>query len=356
MSAFLLTSQDMFELVRRVGVDEFMDELIVRLTASLASYDGDRTEIPLRSGFDYREPQFGLIEWMPLMQRGERVLMKMVGYHPRNGVVHGLPTILSTMSLFDTSTGRLTAIADGTLLTAMRTGAASAVASRALALPESRSIGLIGCGAQAVTQLQALCRSYDCREVWIHDVDPNAVADYPERVSAFLDPAVKIRPAAANDVVAQSDILCVATSVEVGAGPVFDAVATRPWLHINAVGSDFPGKVEIPVSLLRESFVVADSIEQARVEGECQQLGADEIGGTLAELARDREKWAPQRAGRTVFDSTGWALEDYVALELAIEFAGEFGLGRRIELEATGDAPRDPYGFLASKPAPASSW
>lgn len=347
MSTLLLSPIDVQEIVRRVGVDALMGELTARLGAALAEFEPEKTEIPIRTGFNYRSPHFGLIEWMPLMQRGERVLMKSVGYHPHNGAEYGLPTILSTMSLFDPSTGRLLAMADGALLTAMRTGAASAVASRVLASPDSRTLGLIGCGAQAVTQLQALHQLFDFSEVLISDTDSAATASLPARVNSFFD--APMETVSAREAAERSDILCVATSVDVGAGPVFPDCETKPGLHVNAIGSDFPGKFEIPVELLRRSFVAADSIDQAMQEGECQQLERSEIHGTLVDLARRPNMFQDRRSKRTVFDSTGWALEDYVALELAIEYATDMGLGSRLDAEAIGADPRDPYGFLEVK-------
>ena len=142
-----------------------MDELIDRLDKAFRSFDPQRTKVPVRSGFNYSLPRSGLLEWMPLLQSGEHVLMKMVGYHPHNPDLSGLPTILSDFSLYNATTGRLEAVVDGTLLTAFRTGAASAVASRFLGSPDSRVVGLIGCGAQAVTQLHAMTRVFDIQTI-----------------------------------------------------------------------------------------------------------------------------------------------------------------------------------------------
>ena len=95
---------------------------------------------------------------MPIYKKGAEVVIKVVGYHPKNPKNFNLPTILSSISSYDTKTGHLMGIADGVLLTALRTGAASAVASELLAKPESTTLGLIGCGAQSITQLHALSR------------------------------------------------------------------------------------------------------------------------------------------------------------------------------------------------------
>lgn len=346
MSTLLLSCADLRQIVRRAGVDEIMDRLIERLADALMSYDPERTEIPMRAGFHYEKPFAGLIEWMPLLEKQRSMLMKVVGYHPESPGNQRLPTILSNLGKYDPSNGRLVALVDGTFLTAMRTGAASAVASRILAHPDSSRVGLIGCGAQSVTQLHALTRVFGVREVQIHDIDPAAEASFPARVRSFLDPAVAIHAMAPAEMVSDVDILCVATSVAIGAGPVFEFGQTRPWLHVNAVGSDFPGKIEVPKSLLLAAYVCPDALDQARREGECQQLLLDQIGHDLVAITQRSADFVGKRTGLTVFDSTGWALEDQVAMDLLLEYARKFGIGSQVQIEQISNDPRDPYEFL----------
>jgi len=346
MSTLLLSQKDLHDAVGHVGISRFMDLLIERLTEALAGYDSNRTEIPIRAGFHYERPVTGLIEWMPLLAKQESVLMKIVGYHPESPDKLSMPTILSNLSKYDPLTGRLLALLDGTFLTAMRTGAASAIASRILARPDSRALGLIGCGAQAVTQLHALSRVFPLSEVLIFDADESAMSSFASRVAVFTGTGLDIRSAQIDEVVAGSDILCVATSVGIGEGPVFKQDQVRPWLHVNAVGSDFPGKVELPQPLLLKSYVCPDVPDQARREGECQQLLPDQIGCDLVTIVKHSERFLTRQQGNTVFDSTGWALEDQVAMELLLEFAEQLGLGSQVQIEHLSKDPRDPYEFL----------
>ncbi|MEM7012231.1 MAG: hypothetical protein AAF585_12170, partial [Verrucomicrobiota bacterium] len=154
----------------------------------------------------------------------------------------------------------------------------------------------------------------------------------------------------ANEVLAGSDVLCTQTTVAPHQGPVFPDGPHQQHLHINAVGADLAGKTELPLTLLRRAHVVPDFPEQAIAEGECQQLSSDEIGLELAELlAKDAGKQL--RKDLTIFDSTGWAIEDLVAAELIIELAVERGLGKNIELEGHPADPRDVYDFTAVSPA-----
>lgn len=348
MQTTIMSARDIDRVVAKVGLDAFMDELIQRLTATFECYDDAECITPTRHGFHYNdERHMGLVEWMPAMQAGERVTIKMVGYHPHNPERWQLPTILSTVSVFDVESGHLMGLADATFLTALRTGAASAIASRALARSNSRVLGLIGAGAQACTQLHALSRLFDLEEVLVYDTDPATTASFAQRI-AHLGLKLKIRPATLADVAAGADILCTATSVDPGLGPVFEDQALNPWLHINAVGADFPGKVEVPLSVLQRAFVCPDFLDQAMKEGECQQLEREDIPAVLVDVIKNPGRYAQHKEGLTVFDSTGWALEDQVAMGLLLDYARELKLGQRLALEAISPDPKNPYGFLSS--------
>ena len=350
MKTTVLSQLDIQAIVVEAGVDRLMDELIVRLDEAFRSFDPQRTSVPVRDGFSYTSPRSGLLEWMPLLQTGEHILMKMVGYHPQNPDLSGLPTILSDFSLYNATTGRLEAVVDGTLLTAFRTGAASAVASRFLGSPDSRVVGLIGCGAQAVTQLHALTRIFDVQRVCFFDTDFATMDAFEQRCRQFVGDA-KFEMSSIKDVLELSDVISIATTIDIGAGPVFDDVPTQGHLHINAVGSDFPNKFELPLSLLKRSFVTPDVRDQAEVEGECQQLGSTDIGEELYQLMQRSNSLSELKHRLTVFDSTGWVLEDYVVTKLFLEHAREMGLGTRVWMGTRSLDPKSPYVFLTGNEA-----
>lgn len=345
MKTRIIARHDIARIVRAVGLDRLIDEMIDRIEVAAREYDETRTVVMPRSGFHYTEPDVGLLEWMPVLHTAEVTTIKVVGYHPSNPVARRLPTILSTVSAYETETGHLAGLADGTFLTALRTGAASAVASRILAHPDSRVLGLVGCGAQSITQLHGIVRSFDIERVLIHDIAPENTESFASRAASVLPSGVTVKPAPLDLIVQSVDILCTSTSIGIDEGPLFDDLATRPWLHVNAVGSDFPGKVELPIALLRRSLVCPDHREQAMKEGECQQLSADEVGPSLAELVANAEEYRAARERTTVFDSTGWALEDRVGIQLLLDHANELGLGLLLELEDIGDDPLNPYHF-----------
>ncbi|MEO1125626.1 MAG: ornithine cyclodeaminase family protein [Cyanobacteria bacterium J06639_16] len=342
----VLSVEDIRSIIEYVGLDALMDEMIARLTEAFECFDPSETVVPVRTGFSYEQPHVGLVEWMPLFQKHQQIVVKAVGYHPQNPSLHNLPTVLSTVSAYDPTSGHLSALMDGTFLTALRTGAASAIASRYLANPNSRVLGLIGAGAQAVTQVHALSRCFELEQILICDRDPAVSQSFANRVADLHLGSLAIRRAHRAEIIATADILCTATSVDVGDGPVFADQTSKPWLHINAVGADFPGKFEIPLSLLERSFVCPDFRAQAVQEGECQQLSELEIGPELFEVAQHPNAYQRYQHQLTVFDSTGFALEDQVAMNMLLDYATELQIGTWLCLESASAEVKNPYSFV----------
>lgn len=341
----VLTAQDIQSIISYHGVDTIMDKLIDSLEKHIKVYNSKDIQIPARSGFNYKIPKVGLVEWMPLYQVGNKVTIKIVGYHPRNPTDYNLPTILSSISQYDSNTGHLLGLVDGVLLTALRTGAASAIASSHLARKDSATLGLIGCGAQAITQLHAISRKFDIKDVIYYDKDETASASFEHRASC-LGLNSSFHPKSIEEIVAHADIICTATSIEVDEGPLFENLPTKNNVHINAVGSDFPGKVEVPMDIIDQSFLCPDFIDQALIEGECQRVSADRIDADLSDLTRSPKKYEKFKDEITVFDSTGWALEDHVIMNDFLHYASELDIGEEIELEFIPEDSKNPYHFI----------
>ncbi|MFK8059240.1 MAG: ornithine cyclodeaminase family protein [Polaribacter sp.] len=341
----ILSAENVNTIVKTYGLNKLMDTLIERTSLAIKNFSKKKIDIPIRSGFNYEGENPGLIEMMPIHIKEKEVVIKVVGYHPKNPINFKLPTILSSISAYDTKTGHLKGLADGVLLTALRTGAASAIATKILAKPSSSILGLIGCGAQSITQLHALSRLFDIKKVLLFDIDKNAMDTFSER-SSMLNLDIEIAFSNIKEIINISDIICTETSIEVGEGPLFSNLETQSHLHINAVGSDFPGKVELPLDFLKQSLVCPDFFEQAKIEGECQRLKDSEIGPDLVKLVQNSDVYSYAKEERTVFDSTGLALEDQVVMNLFLELANEFGIGQEIALENISDDAKNPYNFM----------
>ncbi|WP_338865497.1 ornithine cyclodeaminase family protein [Myxococcus stipitatus] len=349
MKTLLVTQADLRKLVHAVGIHALMDQVIEAVEDAFRSFDTARTELRQREGFTLRNARTGVLEWMPVMRQGESITIKVVGYNPSNPKQYGVPTIIATNSVYDCGTGHLTAVVDGVLATALRTGAASAIASKCLANPDSRVVGLVGSGAQAVTQLHALSRLFSIERVNVFDVDPVAHRSFVHRVG-FL--GLDVRAVPLEVVEAEADILCTVTSVGVGEGPVIEDERLRPWVHVNAVGSDLPGKLELPRSLLERSLVCPDFLPQALVEGECQQLRPEQIGPCIINVVQRPERYEEWRRRSTVFDSTGFSLEDEAVTRVLTELARRHGLGLDVELECLAGDAMDPYDLLLPERQP----
>lgn len=343
MTTLIISRHDVARLVRRIGLDALMDEMIRRLELALKQAPSWREELPPRAGFSYTRPQRGLLEWMPYMAEDGTATIKIVSYVPANPTARGIPTVIGNIASYELETGRLLAVADGVFVTALRTGAASAIASRILARPDSRVLGLIGAGAQAVSQLHALWRTFPLERVVVYDIDRARAESFGGRAPFG---GIKVEVATLDRVEREADILCTATSVAAREGPVMDGRAVAKHAHINAIGSDMPGKFELPRDLLERSLVCPDFEPQARVEGECQQLDSW-TGPDLRTLVQQAERYVQYRDSLTVFDSTGFAFEDHVALKMLCELAREHGVGTPMAIENLSPDALNPYDFPA---------
>jgi alanine dehydrogenase len=248
---------------------------------------------------------------------------------PGNRQQHGLPTIQGVIIVMDIERGTPLGILDSTLITTLRTAAATAVAATYLARTDSRTITIIGCGIQGAAHLEALLRVRPLARAFAYDADSNISLRFAHEMRQRLGVDVAQTRSIA-DAVAESDIVVTCTPSR---SPILDASHRHPGLFIAGVGADNPEKHELAPELLAQSLVVPDILDQAATMGDLHHaiaagiLTRDDIHGELADVICGR---AP---GRTtddevfVFDSTGTALQDVVAASVALSRAVERGVG-----------------------------
>jgi len=211
---------------------------------------------------------------------------------------------------------------DATEITAYRTGAAAAIASKYLARRNSHTMGVIGAGYQAYTQMLAHAELFNPISINASDISKAAV----DRLAQSL-PQFSIRSCSIDEAAA-SDIVCTLTPSR---SPVVKKEWVSPGTHINAVGADAPGKQELEPSILKEAIVVVDDLTQASHSGEINvpiQKGlysVNEIYGTLPEVVAGKKKGRTDGKAITVFDSTGIAVEDIAVAKLLFEKARQAG-------------------------------
>jgi alanine dehydrogenase len=257
--------------------------------------------------------------------------VKWVNVHPQNPSL-GLPSIMAILIYNDPETGYPLAIMDATEITAYRTGAAAAIASKYLARRDSHTIGIIGAGFQAHTQILAHAELFSSISINVSDVSKAAV----DRLMNSL-PQFPIRNCSIQEAVA-SDIVCTLTP---SCSPIIKKEWIRPGTHINAVGADAPGKQELDPAILKEAIVVVDDLKQASSSGEINvpiQKGIYSIGeiyGTIAELVVGKKKGRTDNRVITVFDSTGVAAEDIAVAKLLFEKAQQVDGYPSIDLVGT---------------------
>jgi ornithine cyclodeaminase len=330
---------DVVEIVRRKG--------LVPLLAAMA----DRIEQDFRrwrsfdkSARSASHSPDGVIELMPIAD-ADTYAFKYVNGHPRN-TRHGLPTVMAFGVLADVATGAPRLLSELTLTTAMRTAATSVAAARALARPGSRRMALIGNGAQGEFQALAFHHLLGIEEVALFDTDPAAARKLADNLRAAAGGGLAVRICGGVAEAARgADIVTTATADKTNA-TILTPAMIEPGMHINAVGGDCPGKTELHPGVLEAASVFVEYEPQTRIEGDLQQMPA---GFAVTELWRVLAGEAPGRAREgevTVFDSVGFALEDYSALHVMRDAARELGIGGTVSLVPNPADPKDLFGLL----------
>ena len=285
----------------------------------------------------------GVIELMPIADAGTYTF-KYVNGHPRN-TRDGLPTVMAFGVLADVATGAPRLLSELTLTTALRTAATSAVAARVLARRDSRRMALVGNGAQSEFQALAFHHLLGIEEVALFDTDPAATRKLAANLRVAA-PGLAVRACGgAAEAVRGADIVTTATADKANA-TILTPGMIEPGMHVNAVGGDCPGKTELHPGVLETASVFVEYEPQTRIEGDLQQMPA---GFAVTELWRVLTGQAPGRteAGEvTVFDSVGFALEDFSALHVMRDAARELGIGETVSLVPNPADPKDLFGLL----------
>ena len=284
----------------------------------------------------------GVIELMPIAD-ANTYTFKYVNGHPKN-THQGLSTVMAFGVLADVATGVPLLISELTLTTAMRTAATSAVAARALARPDSRVMALIGNGAQSEFQALAFHHLVGIEEVRLFDTDARAIAKLMRNLQSNPDAAGLrlIACASTAEAVRGADIVTTVTADKTNA-TIVTADMLTPGMHLNAVGGDCPGKTEIHADVLHAAKVFVEYEPQTRIEGDLQQMTGDFAVTELWQVLNGQKAGRDNDAQITMFDSVGFAMEDFSALRYVHDLAQSLGLGAAIPLIPQLSDPKDLY-------------
>ena len=264
--------------------------------------------------------------------------VKIVNVHPQNQKNYGMRTVMAVLVLINPHTGAPLAFMDATHITDMRTGAASAVASKYLARPNPRVIGIIGAGNQARTQMLAMITQFgNFDEVRIFDM-------YPEKTKSLVrefrrkykDKVGKIKGVqTAKDAVVDSDIVITATSSR---GPIVMDEWVRPGTHFSCIGADAPGKQEMDPRILKRAHLVIDDWEQASHSGEINvplskgELTKDDVNAEIGHIVAGLKPGRSNDQEITVFCSTGLAIQDCLTAKIVYDHAMNQKVGRSMQI------------------------
>lgn len=327
--------ENMMRLVHHIGLERMLKGVAANIEADFLRWESfDKT--PRVASHS----EVGVIELMPTSD-GELYGFKYVNGHPRNWAT-GRQTVTAFGMLAEVATGYPVLFAEMTVLTAIRTAAMSALAARYLAPPGARVMAMIGNGAQAEFQalaFRALCGIDTLR---LFDIDDRATRKVMRNLAGHGFTLVPC--GSAEEAVEGAGILTTCTADKQFA-TVLSQNLVGEGVHINAVGGDCPGKTELAPGILSRSDIFVEYPPQTRVEGEIQQMPADH---PVTELWRVMAGTAPGRRDArqiTLFDSVGFAIEDFSALRYLRDHLEE-GFFEPLDLLADPDDPRDLFGMV----------
>ena len=291
-----------------------------------------KTQMPPKSYLVF-DKYNGDVRTMPSYIEGEKIaVVKVVNSHGDNSKKN-LPTVIGTIILIDVRTGFPLSIMDGNIITSLRTSAASAIATKYLAKKDAKTLGFVGAGIQAESQIEALTGNMKVEKISIYDIDHNKAKKFIERMRKKSE--IDIEFNSLEDTVKNNDILVTTT-------PVRKPIVKDRWIkdgtHINAIGADGPGKQELESSTLKRSKIIIDDYEQAIHGGEVNVplkrniIKISDIHGEIGEIIAKKKSGRTNPNEITIFDSTGLAIQDAALAAEIYKRAEVQNVGRFIKL------------------------
>lgn len=330
MQLRVLSREDVRKAVTMDAAIDVVQESFVQLSTGQAI-------VPIRAAIDVKK-HAGIMLYMPAYLSGSDALgVKIVSVFPHNAE-QGRATINALVVVNDATTGEPRALMDGAYLTALRTGAASGVATRWLARRDAETVAVFGAGVQGRTQLEAVCAVRDIRRAWVYDVNRAAADRYAEEMKARggripTDVRVAQSPVEAAR---EADVICTATTTHT---PVVPDEALKAGVHLNGIGSFTPEMREIGPATVRRARVVVDSREAAWTEAgdliQAKREGLFSESDVYAEIGEIAAGWKPGREDDTqvtFFKAVGIAVQDVSVACYVLQKADQDGLGAIVDL------------------------
>lgn len=332
----------MMRLVHSIGIERMLTELAAYIEADFLRWESfDKT--PRVASHS----EVGVIELMPTSD-GEAYGFKYVNGHPKN-TAEGLQTVTAFGLLADVATGYPVLLTEMTILTALRTAAMSALAARHLAPDDARCMAMIGNGAQSEFQCLAFKAVCGIEEVRLWDIDPRATAKSARNLA---DAGLRVVPCDTAEAAMEGAQIITTCTADKAYATILTDNMVGAGVHINAIGGDCPGKTELAPAILHRASIFVEYPPQTRVEGEIQQLDPDHPVTELWQVMAGRAAGRTGTNQITLFDSVGFAIEDFSALRYVRDRIAGSDIPQMLDLLADPDDPRDLFGMV-QRAAPA---
>lgn len=332
----LLDIPSIQSIIQSIGLRDFYLKLIYQLEDDFSHWQNFYKSPRHATHYDH-----GVIELMPCSDEN-LYSFKFVNGHPQN-TKDGKLCVAAMGLLADVESGYTLMISEMTLLTAIRTAAVAAMGAKYLARPNSKTLAIIGTGAQSEFQAMAMQAVLPIEEVRIYDTDASAMNKFKQNLTANFKSIVKCK--SVSEAIKNSDIIITATAAKKNAC-LFTEKEIKPGTHIHAMGGDGPGKTELGASLLKQGKLVVEFTEQSLIEGEIQQLDAKHIYAELWQIIKLEKPGRENDNEVTIFDSVGFALEDLSTLKMVYQLAQKLNFGEDIYLTPDLDDPKDLYSLI----------
>lgn len=331
----------MTQLINTVGIDQTLIGVAATLKEDFSRWQEFDKCARVASHSDV-----GVIELMPVSD-GTQYGFKYVNGHPSNPQ-KGMSTVMAFGALADVDTGYPVFLSELTLATALRTAATSAITAKALARKNARILAMIGAGAQSEFQALAFQHIVGIEEIRIYDIDQQAMEKF--RTHMATSGMRIISASSAREAVRGADIVSTCTADKAWA-TILTRDMIEPGMHINAIGGDCPGKTELEKSIVLDAEVFVEYEPQTRVEGEIQQVSEEFAVTELWRIFTGEHVGRSCDSAITLFDSVGFALEDFSVLRFLFEQAKKHSVGADIELIPDLSDPKDLFHKLTPSSA-----
>lgn len=327
---------NMMRLVHHIGIEAFLADLASEIESDFARWElFDKTP---RVG---SHSDVGVIELMPTSD-GEFYGFKYVNGHPKN-MKEGLQTVTAFGVLSDVYSGYPVLFSEMTILTALRTGAMSAVATKHLASKDAKTMAMIGNGAQSEFQCLAIKAVCGIDNIRLYDIDSAATEKCMKNLAGL---GFHITPCATpEEAIEGADVITVATA-DKDMQTILTDNMVGAGVHINAIGGDCPGKTELHRDIVARSSIFVEYPPQTRIEGEIQQMPEDHPVTELWQVITGAQTGRKSAGEVTLFDGVGFAIEDFSALRYVHRKIQDKPFYLDLDLIADPDDPRDLFGMI----------